>query len=143
MGYERTVYENDTAVNAAEILNKFDAALHELYAEVNGHIVWENEDPTAAFAAQSIAIEAEAAPTHYEIQYMRQNTNQYLMTTGKIPIANNTDLVATGGAARYRAVTVTQDSEAGTITFAFTTGYNGTSGSTAYCIPVAIKLYYV
>ena len=143
MKYERTVFENDTIVNAAEVLNKFDAALHELYAEVNGHTVWENESPTTAFAAQSIVIEPEKVPTHYEVQFMRTTSAQYMSTTGKIPIANHADLTANGGAARYRAVKVTQDSEAGTITFAFTTGYSGTTAGTGHCIPVAIKLYYV
>lgn len=141
MAYERTVYENDTKVNAADVLNKFDQAIYDLFKEIAGETVWENKDTTAVFAAQTVSVETEKTVKAYEIQFMRANGGQFLATTGKIPIKNNADLITTGGGtARYRSATVTANGN--TIKFSFTTGYNGTTANTGQCIPARILFYY-
>ena len=143
MAYEREVFENNTFVDAARVLNKFDAALFAM--SKSGESVWTNELPEEDFAAQDVVVTASAEPKFYEIEFSPYTTSpEFRLTSGKIPIEYGTRLQAAySTSVRFRDVTVTLDGV--TLTFTFDTGRSTSSSSTTSAknvVPQRIRLYY-
>ena len=143
MSYERTVFENDTLVDAAEVLNKFDAAIADLYGKVNGELVWENADTTATFAAQTVSIESDKRVEYYEIIYRARTTTakDLYVTSGKIPIGLVCNLFNYDASSYYRTVTPSQ-ADNGTVSLTFANALSGSTTSNGSLIPYQIKFYY-
>lgn len=143
MSYLRTFFENGQVIDDAEVLNKFDAALYDLYQEINGTEVWNNEDTTASFAAQTVTIPSERTVKSYEVLYRSRTaaTKDFYATTGKIPFATVANLFVYDATAYYRSVTPSQ-AEDGTVSLIFSNALSGTTTSNGAVIPWKIKFYY-
>lgn len=146
MDYTREVFENNTIVDAARVLNKFDAALYEIAANADGgEYVWTNPSPSASYGSDVVIITYTKKPKFYEIEFTAINSAPNVrFTTGKISTAYSTQLqVLQASTMRYRDVTVEFDEESSGIFFTFSTGkYSSSSTSANYAIPQRIKLYY-
>ena len=143
MAYEREVFENNTFVDAARVLNKFDAALFAM--SKSGEVVWTNEQPEEDFAAQDVVVTASAEPKFFEIEFSTYTTaSDVRLTTGKLPIEYGTQLqVAYSSAMRSRAVAVTVDNLTVTFTFELAKNVASTASTSAkYGVPQRIRLYY-
>lgn len=148
MNYSRTIYENDTVQDAAQILNHLDQGIYDLCRNMNGEVVWENNSPTTTFSAQTVTITSEETVQFYEIIFSNTNaagstTNNNVATTGKIPMGKNTTMaIAYHGSIKSRYVEVSQNASTGEVTLAFQNGYSGTSAGSGNIIPLQIKFHY-
>lgn len=110
-------------------------------------LVWQNSNIGSEFIAQDVNISNLNAFTYYEIIYKQSATQNYMQSSGKIPIGQNCCLgggiLRTGAAPRFWARFVTY----GTNKLTFSAGYYETtsdnSASTAndIIIPYQILLY--
>ncbi|MBQ8279481.1 MAG: hypothetical protein IJZ23_06845 [Roseburia sp.] len=146
MAYERTIYENDTKVNAAEVLNKLDQGIYDLFLAIAGEKVWVNEDTTASFASTTASVNTDKVVTGFEVLFQTSTTDKSILSTGKVPVGA-TYCEHSAGHNYYRPVSVSQDGETVTIDIGECTRKTisaSPAGSTqnGYVIPVTIKFFY-
>lgn len=143
MGYAMSAFENNTTVDAAEVLNRFDRAIYDLY---ECGLYWEEawvKNDTEDFEAQTISIEILEHPKFYEIEYCLVGGDNFLfkLVTGKLKFGGTQIQGLCEGTMRYREVYITYDDNK--MNFEFSAAKSGTSGNSAkYLIPTTIRLYY-
>ena len=98
--------------------------------------LWENASPTSAFAAQTISLDLSGYDA-ISIYYKNKTNGSAPQSTGVVPIGDSVILYyMTSDALSQRRTATISDSGV-----TFTTGYSGSSESTACAIPVIIYGY--
>lgn len=142
-------YDEKVDLNTTQVanINKVSASdLNEIKGVVNnnsvilqntlGNKLWENQNPTSNFVAQTITLsESLANYSCYEIVFRQSTTSSRYFTTGKIPVGYGTILNSFGDIFRATGSTVSGTS------VSFEDAYQGSTKTNNNVIPVYVVGY--
>lgn len=131
-----TQYADGTSLSAYH----FNRSEYETIKRVNGTILWENPNPTADFAAQTITLSSSDYDC-YEVIYRQSVDTARTFNTGKILKGNGTILSFQAILPHYRAINYNSDTSLTIGEGIDLPSYATTSANNSQCVPLYIIGY--
>lgn len=145
MSYVKTTWVDDTTPINSNNLNNIENGIVANESSINGIkgvTLWQNSNPSAEFAGQTITLsDAITNYNYYSIIFRQATETPRLFNTGMIPTPNGTVLMLSLSTNRYRATNATLSNNQIVFEDAKVVTSSGTNSSSVDIIPVAVIGY--